>query len=99
DNYLNVLGSYPVAGTWEGQPVAFVEAMFGRPMSSEWRIDLLRINLANGAATLHQRGGMETDSFFVTRTGEVLAESRYYREMGRWVLSLRSGGGWRTALT
>lgn len=98
DNYLNILWSYPVAGVWEGQPVAFVEAMFGRPFSTEWRVDLLRINLRDGAATLHQRGGMETDGFFVTRTGEVLAESRYYREMGRWVLSMHQGGGWRTVM-
>ncbi len=98
DNYLNVLASNPIAGTWEGQPVAFVEAMFGRPLSTEWRVDLLRINLNTGAASLHQRGGMETDSFFVTRTGEVLAESRYYREMGRWVLSIRNGSGWRNAV-
>lgn len=100
DSYANIIIGYPVAGTWEGQPVAYVQAIAATQGFAAGRLDVLRVGLDDGIAREHNMGSHETRRFTVLPNGAVVAQETYESETGRWRLLTRAGaaGGWRTAM-
>lgn len=62
-------------------------------------LSLFRYNLDSGSSRLVETGSKDTIEWIVDGEGRPLAQELYDRETGRWTLKLRSGSGWREAVS
>lgn len=83
-------------GTYNGQPVLYVEGFTREP--TRYQLDIYRIDLASGRGRMHFQGGDWTAGYLMKPDGEVVARTDYNRETGDWAY-LTKAAGWRPIMS
>ncbi len=94
---LNAIFGIPIVRVYQGEPTVFVKGVVfsgGRGLLS-----LFRIDLDTGANRLVETGSPDTIDWIVDAEGRPIAEELYVGGAGVWSLKVRSGAGWREAVS
>lgn len=100
-HFYGALGSIqaiPVVLPLKGHPAAFVSRI-SRPIEEPAQTALFRIDLASSQSYRIEDGVKETEKFVVGADGAAVARSDYDLTSGRWSLTVKTHGGWKTAYT
>nr|WP_295106688.1 S9 family peptidase [uncultured Caulobacter sp.] len=66
-------------------------------------LDLFKVDLESGQATVVQMGDADTYDYLASADGKVLAKASYKENQAQnnatWTMSLRKGGGWQTVFS
>jgi len=75
----------------------------GNMQAKSSHLDLFKIDLDSGQATVVQMGDSDTRNYLANADGKVLAKSSYKENQSEdnatWAMQLRKGGGWQTVFS
>ncbi len=107
DSVLNTLwGTVQPGNPDHGQAVVYTPlyaTVAGNAQQKGGHLDLYKINLDSGTASLQQMGDNDTYAYLARPDGTILAKASYRERQESndaiWTLSLRKSGGWQTVAT
>lgn len=97
ENGMNTIYGPPAVRLHRGEPKVFVHGI--RFVNGRGRLALYRVRLNYATSDLAEVGSEDTRRFVVGTDGEPVAQEVYEQASGRWTLRIRSGSGWRDAVT
>ena len=94
---LGAIFGYPIVRNYMGEPAIFVQ---GVVFSGGYgHLSLFRIDLKTGTNRLVEAGATNTIDWTMDTEGRAIAQELYEPASGEWTLKVRSGTGWRDAVS